>query len=121
MMCRRSSRLVEIVADADRQVLLRFSGGIEIRLAVSMDLTAALQELQALGVATKPSRSLWRLGSTVTPAGKSLILVLFMNGCCANLLTASVCHRGSVSAYFQRSFLMTMGARVYCMHHEFML
>ena len=59
------------MADADRDVLLRFSDNSEFRLAVSMDLTEALQELQALGVATKPSRSLWRLGSTVTPPGKS--------------------------------------------------
>ena len=71
LVCRRSSSLVEIVADADRDVLLRFSDGTEVRLAVSMDLTAALQELQALGVATKPSKSLWGFGSAVTPAGKS--------------------------------------------------
>ena len=70
-MCRRSSKLVEIVADADRHVLLRFSDGAEVRLEVSMDMTAALKELQALGVATKPSKSLWRLGSTATPAGNS--------------------------------------------------
>ena len=71
MICRRSSRLVEIVADADRHVLLRFSDGVEVSMEVSMDMTAALQELQALGVATKPSKSLWRLGSTATPAGNS--------------------------------------------------
>ena len=69
VVCRRSSRLVEIVADADRHVLLRFGDGTEVRLAVSMDLTAALQELQAVGVATKPSKSMWRFGSAVTPAG----------------------------------------------------
>ena len=73
MVCRRSSRLVEIVADADRHVLLRFGDGTEVRLAMSMDLTAALQELQAVGVATKPSKSFWQweFGSAVTPAGKS--------------------------------------------------
>ena len=69
MVCRRSSRLVEIVADADRHVLLRFGDGTEVRLVVSMDLTAALQELQAVGGATKPSKSMWRFGSAVAPAG----------------------------------------------------
>lgn len=62
--------MVEIVADADRDVLLRFSDGIEGKLAVSMDMAAALQELQAVGVASKPSKSLWQhLSSTVSPAG----------------------------------------------------
>ena len=86
--------MVEIVADADRHVLLRFSDATEIRLDVSMNLTAALQELQTLGVATKPSNSLWRFGSTIVPAGKSLTLLLFSTGCCANVsasLQASVC------------------------------
>lgn len=61
--------MVEIVADANRHVLLRFSDGDETRLAMSLDMAAALQELQAVGVATKPSKSLWPFGSTATPAG----------------------------------------------------
>lgn len=86
VVCRRSSRLVEIVADADRHVLLRFSDGDELRLALTMDMTAALQELQAVGVATKPSKSLWRLGSSATPAGTFPLTPLqFTNDCCANM------------------------------------
>lgn len=73
MVCSRSSKLVEIVGDADRHVLLRFSDGTEDQLPVSMDMTEAVQELQAMGVSTKPKRVLWKnLTATIIPAGKSV-------------------------------------------------
>ncbi|KAL3141866.1 hypothetical protein ABBQ32_004530 [Trebouxia sp. C0010 RCD-2024] len=68
----RSSKLVEIVGDADRHVLLRFSDGTEDELPVSMDMTQAVQELQAVGVSTKPKSVLWKnLRATIIPAGNS--------------------------------------------------
>lgn len=72
VVCSRSSKLVEIVGDADRHVLLRFSDGTEDQLLVSMDMTEAVQELQAVGVSTKPRTSLWtNLTATILPAGNS--------------------------------------------------
>lgn len=85
VLCRRSSKLVEIVADADRHVLLRFSDGTESRLQVSMDMREAVQELQALGVSTKPRKSFWRhLASTAVSEGNCLLtkrLPVFFGKC----------------------------------------
>ncbi len=50
---------MEIVADVDRRVIIRFSDGSEEQLPICVDIKAAVQELQAVGVATPPSRSLW--------------------------------------------------------------
>ena len=100
VVCRRSGRLVEIVADADRHVLLRFSDGDETRLAVSLDMTAALQELQAVGIATKPSKSLWPFGSIATPAGK------FRSRCsCLPMTAVQTCNSGyNNSLYVEHAF-----------------
>ncbi|DBB11153.1 TPA: hypothetical protein ACH3X3_006609 [Trebouxia sp. C0006] len=46
-MHRRRSKLVVIVADADRDVIIRLSDGFEEQLHVRMDMTAAVKELQA--------------------------------------------------------------------------
>ena len=61
---------MEIVADAGRFVLLRFSDGIETRLPVVMDMTVALEELQTVGVSSKPKKSFWQhLASVEAPLG----------------------------------------------------
>jgi len=61
---RRRSKLVEIVADADRDVIIRLSDGFEEQLHVRMDMTAAVKELQAACSSKAPTRSLWSKMST---------------------------------------------------------
>jgi len=61
---RRRSKLVEIVADADRDVIIRLSDGFEEQLHVRMDMTAAVKELQAACGSKAPTRSLWSKMST---------------------------------------------------------
>ena len=69
---RRPTNLVEIVADADRDVIVRFSDGTEECLPVRMDMTAALQELQQSGNSTPPE----------SPCGLSLPPSPQANVCC---------------------------------------
>ena len=69
LVCRTFGRLVEIVADADREILLRYGHGTESQTGVIMNLTEAVQELQAVAAST-PNRSLWQhLASTIVPKG----------------------------------------------------
>ena len=74
MQCRRSTKLVEIVADADRDVIVRFSDGTEECLPVCMDMTAAVQELQKIGISTPPNKSLWSKLAT-KPTNKGVLLI----------------------------------------------
>ena len=60
--------MVEIVADADRPILARFSNGTESKLAASMDIAAAVKKLSSVSIA--PDTALWqRFAYTPRPKG----------------------------------------------------
>ena len=74
MFRRESGRLVEVVADADRPLLVRFSDGTESKLAVTMDIAAAVRRLSS----AMPNSSLWqRFASTPRSRG----VLCFSNTC----------------------------------------